>query len=211
MQPVQDQALSSSREIARRMNRAASALLPPSFWPSSCSRATDEVGEHQVEGRRPLQGARREGGLEAGDGVAGVLDRVALRLDELAELGPGGVGGRSRRSPSVRLSSLVPSSLAGTGSGVGVTASDGAGARPSAIAPPPPSARHSDSRTLIASSSHQRPSRQIDSRERPSITKPTARVGADRPLVELEHGQGDPVEPERPEGVVDHQRVASVP
>ena len=34
------QALSSSREIARRMKRAASALLPPSFWPSSCSRAS---------------------------------------------------------------------------------------------------------------------------------------------------------------------------
>jgi len=33
------QALSSSREIARRMNRAASALLPPSFWPASCSSA----------------------------------------------------------------------------------------------------------------------------------------------------------------------------
>ena len=34
------QAASSSRSIARRMNRAASALLPPSFWPSSCSSAS---------------------------------------------------------------------------------------------------------------------------------------------------------------------------
>ena len=35
------QALSSSRPIARRMKRAASADFPPSFWPSSCSRASD--------------------------------------------------------------------------------------------------------------------------------------------------------------------------
>src|SRR4029078_604034 len=40
VKPGVSQALSSSREMARRMNRAASADLPPSFWPSSCSSAT---------------------------------------------------------------------------------------------------------------------------------------------------------------------------
>src|SRR6185503_12327496 len=40
VKPSIAQAPSSSREMARRMNRAASADLPPSFWPSSCSSAT---------------------------------------------------------------------------------------------------------------------------------------------------------------------------
>ena len=89
------QALSSSRLIARRMNRAASALLPPSRWPSSCSSATARSASIADERRRPLQRAVGERGLEPRDGLPRVVDRVALRLHPLPERGPG----RVRRGP----------------------------------------------------------------------------------------------------------------
>ena len=101
------QALSSSRAIARRMKRAASARLPPSFWPSSCSSATREVAEHRVERRRPHERARRERGLEPVDGQPGVLDGVA-RAPPSARGTP-----RAPRRPRARCS---PSSASRPGS-----------------------------------------------------------------------------------------------
>ena len=78
-------------------------------------------------------------------------------------------------------------------------------ADPSGAAPPASRARQSASRMLIETSSHHRPSRRIASRGAALGHESAWRVGADRPLVELEDRQGDPVQPERPERVVDHQ------
>ena len=146
----------------------------------------------------------------AGDRRPGVVHRVALGRDPLRGTRPG------RPRPPVR---CWPSSAASHRAAAGPAAPAcggscatgrrrrrarvaAAGIRLSRAARRD---RQSDSRTLMWISSHQRPSRQIASRERPSSDEAALLVGADGPLVELEHGQRDPMQPERPEGVVEHQ------
>ena len=203
------QALSSSREIARRMNRAASALLPPSFWPSSCSSATHQVAEHPVERRRPLRGAGGERRLEAASTAPGRSRPRGPSPRSARGTRPAPRRPPARRWPSSAARSPAqpvasrrrPRRVAGRSPSVARLA----GPRRRVALGRPRRRRHSGSRTLMWSSSQQRPSRQIASRARPSITKPQRCVGADRPLVEREHGQRDAVQPERPEGVVEHQ------
>ena len=195
-------------EIARRMKRAASALLPPSFWPSSCSSATARSASIAPSAGVRCERARRERGLEPGDGAPRVLDRVALRLHPLPERRPCRVGRRARCSPS---SASRPGRLARRRHRASTRPppcppAPGA-ARPSAIARACQRvARHSGSSTLMWISSHQRPSRQIASRDATLGHEADPRVGPDRPLVEREHRQRDAVQPERRERVVDHQR-----
>ena len=198
--------------MARRMNRAASALLPPSFSPSSWSSASIRSRQVSVQLGRQDQRAVGEGLFEPRDDGPGVVHRVALRHDQVADIPPGRVGSRARRSsrepPDRPPDADRPSAVARM--------------RPSRRRPPRPpragsprsasssisaarSRRQSDSSTLIASSSHQRPSRKIDSRDAPLDDEAAALVGPDRPLVELEDEQRDAVQPERPERVLEHQ------
>ena len=187
--------LSSSRSMARRMNRAASALLPPSFWSSSCSSAAP--GRRGTVQRRPsARGRRRERRVEPRATAARALSTVwpfaAISSRTSARRRPPRRPGSSsppadrppqpvRRSGLDRLRRPAPS-----GTVVDPRRPRRRARRQAALAV---DARQSDSSMLIASSSHQRPSRQIDSRERPSSTNPHALVGADRPLVELEDEQ----------------------
>ena len=197
------QARSSSRSIARRMKRAASALLPPSFCALVLLERPHEVAEEQVQRRRPLQVAGRERRLQPGDRGPGVVDGVALGDDQLADVGPGRVGGRPQC-----WSSQPPD------------ASGAAGASGRSSLRPEPSAVGFQERRRRAAPALRLGSRRPRSRwrapvglehahrqlvppatvaedrlARPALDdEAAALVGPDRALVELEHEQRDAVQ-----------------
>ena len=191
--------------MARRMNRDASALLPPSFWPSSCSRATHQVAEHLVHRRRALT-------RSPASKAASSRRRPPARCRRRGPWPRSARGTRrARRRPRVRRRHrhLPSARRAGPGRRRG-RVRGGSSSRVAPSAPPAsatswPRVRASRSRTLICELVPPAAVAPDRLARRPSITKPRLLVGADRPLVEREHGQRDAVQPERPERVVEHQ------
>src|SRR5262245_20662809 len=137
--------------------------LPTEFLALVLLERDHEIGEVLVESGGPDEVARGKCRIEPYDGLPGVVDSVALGVHQRPEIGP-----RSRRRGTGRTHRRRPR----------------VGSRPSDRRPPPTPAaatsgvwRASQSawRMLIVTSSHHRPSRQIASRARPSVTNPTDR------------------------------------
>ena len=106
--------------------------------------------------------------------------------------------------------------LAGRGAGRGCRRCGGragsGGTRPSATARScQRELRHSGSSTLMCSSSHQRPSRQIASRARPSVTKPTRRYARIARSLNANTDSATRCSPSDPKAWSTIRRVASLP
>ena len=183
------------------MKRAASALLPPSRWPSSCSSATirsPSIGRAAASGRgrrpRTRPRARRPPGGRSRP--RGPSPRASPGTPARRRVG---------RRPAARHRQRPPDRRRGRGHRLDRRRRRATSGQPAAPRLLPAPRAHSASRMLIAISSQKRPSRKIASRARPSTTKPTLLVGADRPLVEREDGQAHPVQAQPLERVLEHE------
>ena len=168
--------------MARRMKRDASALLPPSFWPSSCSRATARSARPgrgtgcaaaRPPRRRPPAARRRRA----------VVHRMALLGDD--------------RAHSARACSAAGPDAGGHPAVVDSWSSTRRAWSPRARATRRP-ARPSGSRPSTGRRARSPRAAGPRPGSRPSRSP-------DRPLVEGEDGQADAVQPEALEGVPEHQ------
>src|SRR5947207_3224123 len=187
------QALSSSREIARRMKRAASALLPPSFWPSSCSSATARSSSiwssRSVRVRAPESNARSR--MSADVRAFSTAWPFSSRLAR-----------KSRRAASAAGPELAATLTVDAGRHLLRRGSAGTALpRLFATAASLPIGVEDAHRDLVPVAAVA-----PDRVARPTLDREAdLQVGLDRPLVELEHRQRDAVEPEDLEGMLEHE------